>query len=213
MTIKIAIESSSRQFGIAIADGETMLVNSRLDSELSAIPELDDLAAACLVRAGVAARDIALVGVCSGPGGLGTVRAGVVFANALAFSIGAPIAGFSYFEIAGRQVQAATALPVLSVVPAADGLVYAGLFDEQHILRARFGQPAEAIAGLVAGLAQVATAGRSRHLVAELFPALSIHNSDIEALDPSIILSLMGHDAPSRMPIEPLNETATLFHA
>lgn len=213
MTIKIAIESSSRQFGIAIADGETILVNSRSDMELSAISELDDLAASCLARAGVAAHDIGLVGVCLGPGGLGTVRAGVVFANALAFSIDAPIAGFSYFEIAGRQVQAATALPVLSVIPAADGLVYAGLFDEQHILRARFGQPEEAIASLVAGLAQVATAGRSRHLAAQLFPALSVHDSGIEALDPAIILSLMGRDEPSRTPIEPLNETAALFHA
>lgn len=80
-----------------------------------------------LARAGVAAIDLSLVAVGRGPGGFTGVRLGLSVAQGLSLASGVPVWPVS--SLAALALNAtATGLPVLALLDAKKGEVYAGLF-------------------------------------------------------------------------------------
>lgn len=80
-----------------------------------------------LARAGVGAFDVSLVAVGRGPGGFTGVRLGLSIAQGLSLASGVPVWPVS--SLATLSLNAtATGLPVLAMIDAKKGEVYAGLF-------------------------------------------------------------------------------------
>lgn len=80
-----------------------------------------------LARAGVTAFDVSLVAVGRGPGGFTGVRLGLSIAQGLSLASGVPVWPVS--SLAALSLNAtATGLPVLAMIDAKKGEVYAGLF-------------------------------------------------------------------------------------
>jgi tRNA threonylcarbamoyl adenosine modification protein YeaZ len=214
MTTFLAIETSSPTPGIAIARDGELLFDSLRQPWAGAI-DVASAAALALKAAGLTAREIDVIGVNMGPGGLGVIRAGVSFANALAFSTDTPLYAFTYFEIAGAQL-AGTDLPVVCVLSAAGTDAYVALSRDGVLQAGRFGDPAVLLPGMAQGLDRITTAGRLRSRVAAILPDVEVEDSGVDAPDPKIILDLArarhAQGAPTAAPAEPLNELAAVFH-
>lgn len=194
MSVFLAIETSSNVPAVALSVHGEVLFNSatRPDPVLNA--DLGTLAAEALLAGGVTARDLTAVGVNTGPGGLGAIRGGVAFANALTYGRGIPVKGFNLFEIVGRQLAGPADAAVIGAVPAAGENVYLGLYRNGVVECAHFGEPRD-IAGSFSGVAEALVAGRVRAKVAGWLPNCRVQDSGIEAPDPATILSML-HDIP-----------------
>lgn len=215
MSLTLALETSSGRFAVALGRGETVVYNSLTDSEVGPERDLAWAVRRALEQAGATRADLSDLVVDIGPGGLGSVRGGVTFANALSFALSLPVAAFNYFEImaeeAGRQD-----LPLLVALPAAGGDGYAGLIENGQVSAMAFGPAGEIMRRLASGSAALAVAGRLRGRLGEFLPGVKFSDTGIEAPDPATLLRLARRrperaTAPGR-PIEPLNETSPVFH-
>lgn len=121
---------------------------------------------AALAEAGVALSAIGRIAVTVGPGSFTGIRVGVSTARALALALGCDAAGISTLEAIGALAAIGNGSPVLAVIDARRGEVYAQLFDTS-------GEPASAPAALepaaaaeLAAKAQAALAGSGAEIVA-----------------------------------------------
>lgn len=213
MSVFLAIETSSNVPAVALSmDGVVVFNSAKRPPPENA--DISALAAEAFKAGGVTARDLTAVGVDTGPGGLGAVRGGVAFANALSYALGIPVRGFNLFEIAGRQLAGKTGAAVLGAVPAAGENVYLGLYRNGVVEVARFGEPKD-IAAAFAGVTEVLVAGRLRAKAAGWLPDITVQDSGVEAPDPAVILSLLTDiPADSLGPwtqAEPLTDTSAFF--
>lgn len=215
MSVFLAVETSSNVPAVALSiDGVVVFNSATRPAPENA--DISALAAEAFKTGGVTARDLTVVGVDTGPGGLGAVRGGVAFANALSYALGIPVRGFNLFEIAGRQLAGQTGAAVLGCVPAAGENVYLGLYRKGAVEIARFGEPKD-IAVAFTGVNEVLAAGRLRAKAVGWLPGIRVQDSGVEAPDPAVILSLLaGIPANSLGPwtqAEPLTDTSAFFHA
>lgn len=214
MSVFLAIETSGALTAVAISrDGR--VVAERFDAGVGAAKTgLDCVVSEAFAAAEVSVADLSAVAVNIGPGGLGAVRSGVAFANALTYGAGLPLRGFSFFEIAGRQLGDQVDRPVLSVIPAAGERAFAGLWRSGRLEAAAFGNPDEIVPRICAGTAEIWTAGRLRARVAEWLPDHDLHDGGIEAPDPKVMLMLLAEADRSGgwTGAQPLVETSGLFH-
>jgi tRNA threonylcarbamoyl adenosine modification protein YeaZ len=93
-------------------------------SDKGALESLAGLLAHALHKANSTVEDIALIGVCTGPGSFTGLRIGVAFAKSLAQTRGVPIAGISAYDISAFQIQS---FPIVSVVRGKRDYYYARL--------------------------------------------------------------------------------------
>lgn len=215
MSVFLAVETSSNVPAVALSIDGVVVFNSTT-RPAAENADISALAAEAFKAGGVTARDLTAVGVDTGPGGLGAVRGGVAFANALSYALGIPVRGFNLFEITGRQLAGQTGAAVLGCVPAAGENVYLGLYRNGAVETARFGEPKD-IAAAFAGVSEVLATGRLRAKAAGWLPDIRVQDSGVEAPDPAVILSLLA-DIPvdSLGPwtmAEPLTDTSAFFHA
>lgn len=83
---------------------------------------------ACLAEASVEIGAIGRIGVTVGPGSFTGIRVGVATARGLALALGCPAVGISTLEALGSAGAFSAGLPVLAVIDAKRGEVYAQLF-------------------------------------------------------------------------------------
>lgn len=214
MSVFLAIETSSNFSAVALSVDGGVVFNSATRPDPVPNAELGAMVAEALRAGGVTVRDLTAVGVDTGPGGLGAVRGGVAFANALTYGLGVPVKGFSFFEIVGRQLAGRTDAAVIGAVPAAGENVYLGLYRNGRVERARFGEPKD-IAGTFSDVAEALVAGRVRTKVAGWLSDCRVQDSGIEAPDPATILALL-QDIPVDTlgpwtRAEPLTDTSAFF--
>jgi tRNA threonylcarbamoyl adenosine modification protein YeaZ len=213
MKLFLAVETSSRDYAVALGDGERSALRSCQRTNASQ-QDLQSLLADALQSLGARVSDIAAIGVDQGPGGLSSTRAGVAFANGLMFSLGVPIYPFSYFDIVAKQASGSTGLPLLCAVPAASGNAYVALIEASS-RKAAFGPLDSTLARIAGGHGRLAIAGRLRGRLAELLPGASLVDTGIDAPDPAVLLELtflaarQGRE-PARQAV-PLNEEAAEF--
>jgi tRNA threonylcarbamoyl adenosine modification protein YeaZ len=97
---ELAIDSASPEAGVALLEGDTLLVERRWTVETNYSRELLAGIDAALREAGVARAAIAAIAVDAGPGGYGGLRSGVATAQGLALALDVPLAGVSRLEAA-----------------------------------------------------------------------------------------------------------------
>lgn len=89
----LGFETSGRLTGVALASGERLLAECAVDLAVGREELLLALAADLLARYGIAAKELARIGVSLGPGSFTGIRVGVAAAQALAFAGGIPVVG------------------------------------------------------------------------------------------------------------------------
>ena len=104
MKLLLAIETSWDQPRVILGDSVNRLFDSYLDCTEAHSRELLALVSTGLEASGAQVHDICAIVINVGPGRLTSIRTGVAFSNALAFSLTIPIYPFNYFEIVARQV-------------------------------------------------------------------------------------------------------------
>lgn len=119
----LAIDTSTRQAGIALYDGEKGLVAEyNWHSANRHTEELMPATAQMLERAGMTARGLTAVGVAIGPGSFTGLRVGLAAAKGLALAQGLKLVGVSTLDFTAYPHQA-QARPVIALVQAGRGRV------------------------------------------------------------------------------------------
>jgi tRNA threonylcarbamoyladenosine biosynthesis protein TsaB len=216
MSLCLAIETSSGAYSVALGENDQVRFDSTDRKCTRSSRDLAWLVGYGLESIGASYRDIKAIGVNIGPGGLSSTRAGVSFANGLAFSLQIPLYAFSYFEIVARQIPRSEELATLCVVPAAAGNAYIAL-AANGVRISRFGPFEPTLSAAVTASADIAVAGRLRERVANLLPHCRIFDTGIDAPDVSVLLQMtqskLRESAQSVTQAVPLNETAEDFRA
>jgi tRNA A37 threonylcarbamoyladenosine modification protein TsaB len=217
MSLLVAVESSSNEYRVVIGRDGDVAFDSAVDKCDLPFRTLGALLSCGLERVGLPASGIKGVTINIGPGSLTFVRAGISFANALAFSLKVSIYPFNWFEIIAAQTRETTELPIVCAVPAANDNAYVGLIRGARVEIMRFGPLHEAFAKVRREFPEVAVAGRIRHKLAALLGDTRVVDTGIENPDARVLLRL-GHQASidgdrSTAQVEALNDQSEVFYA
>lgn len=210
--LTLAIETSSRAYALCLGRGAEPLYDSTIAFPGYRERDLTPLLRTGLGKLGAEAASIGKIAVNIGPGGLGSVRAGVAFANALGYALRAPVAPLLSFELLAAEVWRKTDRPVLCLRKAADGQAYGGLLRRGAPARLAFGPLARLVAALTYDVGPVALAGTNREQAAELIA--QSQDSGVEAPTAATVLTLAaGREGRSvaAEPVLPINEFAPEF--
>jgi tRNA threonylcarbamoyl adenosine modification protein YeaZ len=212
----LALETSSRTYAVAIGDGKSPRAQAAARRDDPAFPELGELVARTLDRAQATFRDIGTIGVDAGPGGLPSVRAGVAYANGLAFALGVKIFPISSLELMALASRQAYRGPILCLKRAQGEKAYAGLFADDEIADMRYGPRDSIVPAMADGLPRICVAGASRDDVAGLLAGVIVKDSGIAEADVVVLYQAARAAAayPERLvPVaSPLNEASRIFH-
>lgn len=237
MSLTLAVETSSAEHSVAL--GSSNLGSSNLgspnlgSSSLGSSGEVlvrrtvrrDDpsfggvgpLVASALAEICHRFADIGRIGVDVGPGNLASVRAGVAYANGLAFSLGLPVHSASALELMAVEAAESGAAHVLCLRNAGSGNVYAGLFRGHTTVGLRHGPFEPVVAAMVGELPEVSVAGAFRQEAARTLPWTVVADTGIEVPDVLTLHRLLAGPAGDRLrsgpAATPLNEMSTVFEA
>jgi len=120
--ILLSIDTSTRYAGVAIADGERVLVEDAWCSQQNHGAELLPAAMALMEQVGRGIRDLTHLAVALGPGGFSALRVGISTAKGLALPRRLPVAGISTFDVEAAPHFGVDA-PLYAVLPAGRGEV------------------------------------------------------------------------------------------
>lgn len=179
MSLTLLLESSSVQYSAALveADAPTQILayreTTRSAPDYDGVPGLAEA-----VLGGRPFRDLGTIVVDVGPGNLTSVRSGVAWANALAYSAGVRLLGPNSLELLRLSID--TAEPVLTLRKAGGTTVYAGLFTGGSEPVHTVGELADVVKRLAGGLPAVTVAGAFRDRVPGLAPETAVTDSGLE---------------------------------
>ncbi len=127
--IVLAIDTALDVCSAGLLGNGSVLSCGRAPEGFSRSDALAPLVASLLEQTGLDSREIDRIGVVIGPGGFAGIRAGLSFARAFAFAIGAPVIGVDTMTalVASESVRPNSWTAPL--VDARRGQVYAALFD------------------------------------------------------------------------------------
>ncbi|WP_295558335.1 tRNA (adenosine(37)-N6)-threonylcarbamoyltransferase complex dimerization subunit type 1 TsaB [uncultured Hyphomicrobium sp.] len=179
MTVVLGLETSSRLPGVAVSRDGTIF-GGPAEEPAARGTDLGALVERVLGAAGVMPRDIDLIAVDIGPGGLNAVRSGVSFANGLALSLNRPIVPLTSLEIMGWRAFAETGMPVLCIRGATEGQVWVGAYDGSGIVRTESGS-LDAVSRALADLGgRFAIAGKLKDSLQRSLPGIDALMTDID---------------------------------
>ncbi len=217
MSLILALETSSKDYGVALGTTQEILVHSECRHDHPSFVSVGELVASLLEKTGADFSDIAEIGVDVGPGALSSVRAAVAYANGLAFSLGCIVFEVNSLELLAREAMAICDLPVLCMRKAEGGNAYAGFFAKDGSSKLQYGPRVEVIAELASDVANLCVAGAYRSEACDVLPDVQVHDTGIEA--PSVFTLYRMLAEPDREPTRrmamatPVNEAAIIFHA
>lgn len=215
MTLAIAIETNAVDYGVAVFDGRDVLAHRTIRRDTPEFTSIGALAADVIAETGREFADLGLVVVDAGPGNLTSVRAGIAYANGLAFAVGCSVVPVDALRLLARAAVGKVDEPVLCLHKPGGGRVYAGLFrpGTEPVLRHA---PLETVVPELSGeLPSVSAAGRFRDEVRQLLPGTAVKDTGIDTFS---VLTL--HDvvtdpdgpAPEAVLVaSPLTETSAVF--
>jgi tRNA threonylcarbamoyladenosine biosynthesis protein TsaB len=230
--LTLAIETSSIYYGAVLGAAGRVVAHRDLRRDDPEFESVGHLVATLLRSCDGRFEDIERIAVDVGPGNLSSVRAGVAYANGLAFSLDAPVLGVNGLELlalaaheqsAAHEQPAAPELtpaaeptaapgrPVLCLRNAGGGTVYAGLFRDGAEPAMRHGPLASAVPELAADLAEVTVAGLFRHEVKDLLPGVRVNDSGVEFPSALTLHRLLGSRPESAAFASPINDSSAVF--
>jgi tRNA threonylcarbamoyl adenosine modification protein YeaZ len=179
MSLTVAIETSSINYGVAVSTRERLVAHRTVRRDTPGFVSIGVLAESVLTETGYGFSDIERLAVNIGPGNLGSVRAGVSYANGLAFSLQAPVFGADSLTLTALEV-AEGARPVLCLRNAGGGNVYAGLFQDGRTVLMRHGPMRSVVPSIAGHLPEVSLAGAFRHEAGALLPDTAVKDTGVE---------------------------------
>jgi tRNA threonylcarbamoyl adenosine modification protein YeaZ len=213
MRLILAIETSSADFGVAVAADGRVVASETVRRTAPEFESLDALVRTVLDRAGAVPADVERIAVDRGPADMLSVRSGVAYANGLAFSLGRPVAGVDCLELLAHEARKA-AQPVLAVRRAAGGNVFAALFRDGVRLDMRYGPPALTLPALVGDEPEVTVVGELRPAVLDLLAGRVAHDGGVTVPTVAGLAELVIATSDERTWGEvasPLTENSTVF--
>ena len=214
MSLLLGIETSSLRYAVVVGRDGQVLFDSGDEAEPPS--DLAGLVERGLAAVGAGRHDIDAIAVDIGPGGLGAVRAGVSFANALAYALMRPVHPVTAFELIGFEAWRTIRAPILCLRATSHGNAYVGLYDGVAVTTMRYGPLAATVAAIAGTLPRLGVAGTSRGQVAAILPGCAIIDSGVAgARARSLIeIDLAGRTAldPATSRASPLTEQSRIFH-
>lgn len=190
MSLLLGIETASDPYQIILAEDERIRFESTPTHAAEPSRDLARIVLDGLATLSARPKDITSISLDVGPGKLSSVRAGVSFANALAFSLGIPIYPFNYFELIGKQARKKTNLPILCAIPAVADCAYVGLYVDDSVRVLRYGSLESTVAKITSGFAELAVAGRIRDRLREMIVHEQVLDTGIENIDARILFEM-----------------------
>jgi tRNA threonylcarbamoyladenosine biosynthesis protein TsaB len=180
MNLTLAIETSSIDYGVALCTPHAVIVDRTVRRDDPSFRGVGHLVSVALDAAGGQIRDIDRIAVNVGPGNLSSVRAGVAYANGLAFSLRIRIFGANSLDLLALEASEPTDPSVLCLRHAGGSNVYAGLFRDGTAVAMRRGPIKAVVTSMAWGLTDVAVAGSFRREVKGLLPETVVRDTGIE---------------------------------
>ncbi len=152
-----AIDTSTRQIGVALFDGERptgarILAEAAWTSPFHHTVELAPAARRAFEQAGITAGDLTAVGVAIGPGSFTALRAGLAFAKGLALGRDLPLIGVPSLDVTAAG-QPGSDLPLVAFLEAGRKRLAAGRYSWSGLVWTPSGEPdLVTVEELVAGL-------------------------------------------------------------
>ena len=125
----LAIDTSTRYAGVALADGGRVISCRSWYSAVNHTAELMPAVAETLGAAGATVDDLEGIAVALGPGGFSALRVGMSVAKGLALAADKPVAGVGTLDLEAWPYREA-GLPVCALLDAGRGEVATALFRE-----------------------------------------------------------------------------------
>lgn len=221
MSLLLALETSSLKYGVAIGATREILIHRECRHDEKAFNSIGEFTASLVAEVGAKVSDISAIGLDVGPGSLSSVRAGVAYANGLAFSLGLPIVSLNSLELMASEVRQTRDLPVLCMRKAQGENVYAGFFTRHGASQLRYGRLSSLVAELVSDCREICAAGAHRATVSDVLPEVQVHDTGIDTPSVLTLYRIMtgittGSDRELRLRsamATPLTEAAMVFHA
>jgi len=155
--MKLAIRTSSGPYGVGLfTDCGSLLSCKEAEATPTRPGNVGDLLQDMLAANDLRLSDVSELFVDLGPGGLSSTRAGVSFANALSFGLGAKLCGVSALDVQFLDVKSPLARPTLSMRPALGQKVFWAFYDQNVLAGKGCGLFDELVADLL---------GRFNHLL------------------------------------------------
>ena len=132
----LAIETSTRQLGIAVSDGTQVLAAYEVLGDYPHALELPGAVSRVLKESRATLGSLEAIVVDIGPGSFTGCRIGVAFVKALVAARKTPLIGIASLDVLAAQVPAAT-VPVYPVLDARQGNVYLAKYQVQGAHAAR----------------------------------------------------------------------------
>lgn len=175
--ISLSIESSALPYGVVLSAGDEILFDSTQHEELQTLKDAPALAKHALEAIGRKASDLECIAINQGPGGTSAIRAGVAFANSLAYSLGIPIIAVNTFELLGAPATARYNCPTLVTVKSIKGNAYVGLYANGAVQQTLYGPMEETVRKALGQHTTWAVAGAHREQLIAIFPDHNIHDT------------------------------------
>jgi tRNA threonylcarbamoyladenosine biosynthesis protein TsaB len=215
----LAIETSTSTYSVTLADGAAThetAVSSRFDADYDGIGGLVHRQLAAHAWKGADVSDIA---VSSGPGNLTSVRAGLSYANALAFATGATIHHTNTLVVMAFMARQAVPVeaPVLVLHPARGQqgtLFFTGLFTTDGADSFGMKDVAEPGPLLPGGIPEVILAGGGAQRVRSALGTTTLHDSQVVRAGSGALIEMFkqGLLGASRSPVTPTTEESGIFN-
>lgn len=180
MSLVLVIDTSAMPFNIALGREGECIYDSLAAPGTSDKKDLSAIVSDAFRKTNCSLKDIRAIAVNIGPGALGSVRSGVSFANALAYSLGVPTYPVTSFELMGFVAAEKQSCPVLCTARASNGYGYVGLYGEGGLSVMGFGLLEELAPAAIAGIERVAVAGDHRSALYTLPSSSRVIDSGIE---------------------------------
>lgn len=141
--ISLSIESSALPYGIVLSSDGDVFFDTTEHPDLQELKDVPALVKYALDATGRKAADLERIAINIGPGGTSAIRAGVAFANSLAYSLKIPVIAINTFELLGAPATAQYGCPTLVTVKSVRGNAYVGLYSDGEVQQTLYG-PLEA---------------------------------------------------------------------
>lgn len=142
----LAIDTSTRYAGVALADGGRVVSCRSWHSAVNHTAELMPAVAQTLAAAALTVKDLEGIAIALGPGGFSALRVGMSVAKGLAIAAGRPLVGVGTLDLEAWPY-GESGLPVCALLDAGRGEVAAATFAAGQRRRPdRIGPPAELLA-------------------------------------------------------------------
>jgi tRNA threonylcarbamoyl adenosine modification protein YeaZ len=175
--ISLSIESSALPYGVVLSSSGEVLFDSTQHPDLQELKDVPALVKYALETTGRKAADLERIAINIGPGGTSAIRAGVAFANSLAYSLKIPVIGVNTFELLGAPATAQYGCPTLVTIKSVRGHAYVGWYADGAVQQTLYG-PLEAMVRKAVGEHTTwAVAGAHREQLIALFPEFTVHDT------------------------------------